>query len=222
MIHNLFTRTCLVAFAACLLPSHLLTGAESTDSDGWKNLFKPDLSNAISPGEWKMKDGVLVAGDHKTLWTKESYGDFVLDLDFKVEKEANSGVFLRSSNPKNVLKALEIQVHASTDGTPHGMVAALYDCCSPSKDMAKPVGEWNHYTITCKGSLLSVVFNGEEVIHVDLDDWKVAHQNPDGSRNKFATPMKDYARRGPIGFQGLHGKAQAPVYYRNIRIKPLD
>ena len=33
--------------------------------------------------------------------------------------------------------------------------------------------------------------------------------------------LKEYARVGPIGFQGLHGKAQAPVWYRNIRIKPL-
>jgi len=32
----------------------------------------------------------------------------------------------------------------------------------PSKSMAKPVGEWNRFTITCKGPLISVVFNGEE------------------------------------------------------------
>ena len=25
----------------------------------------------------------------------------------------------------------------------------------------------------------------------------------------------------PIGFQGLHGSAQAPVWYRNIKIKKL-
>jgi hypothetical protein len=30
--------------------------------------------------------------------------------------------------------------------------------------------------------------------------------------NKIPVALKDYARKGPIGFQGLHGKAMAPVY----------
>ena len=34
--------------------------------------------------------------------------------------------------------------------------------------------------------------------------------------------LKDYARTGPIGLQGLHGKAQAPVYFRNLKIKILE
>ena len=112
-----------------------------------------------------------MAKDHETLWTKESYSNFVLDLDFKVAKESNSGVFLRSGNIKDVLAAPEIQVHENTDGSKYGMVAAIYDCMPPKKDMTKPVGEWNHYTITCKDSIVIVVFNGEEVIHADLNDW---------------------------------------------------
>jgi len=112
-------------------------------------------------------------------------------------------------------------VHSSTDGSRYGMVGAIYDACPPSKSMAKPVGEWNHFTITCRGSLVSVEFNGEEVIHADLDQWKEAHKNPDGTSNKFSVALKDYARTGPIGLQGLHGKAQAPVYYRNLKIKVL-
>ncbi|MCD6050271.1 MAG: hypothetical protein K0Q55_1674, partial [Verrucomicrobia bacterium] len=31
-----------------------------------------------------------------------------------------------------------------------------------------------------------------------------------------------FARKGPIGFQGLHGKAMAPVWYRNVKIKSLE
>jgi hypothetical protein len=88
--------------------------------------------------------------------------------------------------------------------------------------MSRPVGEWNHYTITCKDSLVSVVFNGEEVIHADLNNWPEKGKNPDGTPNKFRIPLKDFARKGPIGLQGLHGKAQAPVWYRNIKIKPID
>lgn len=199
-----------------------LLAAEYPDTTGWKDLFSPDLSNSAASGKWLMADGVLVAKNHETLWTNDSYANFILDLEFKVDIESNSGVFLRSSNTSNVLAALEIQVHESTDGTGHGMVGAIYDACKPSKSMAKPIGEWNHFTITCKDSLVSVIFNGEEVIHADLNDWKEAHKNPDGTPNKFGTAIKDYARKGPIGLQGLHGKAQAAVYYRNLKIKVLE
>lgn len=207
------------AVSFLILPLH---GSETSSKSGAKDLFAPDLSNAAAPGKWLMSDGVLVAKDHQTLWTKDSYSNFILDLDFKVAEGSNSGVFLRSSNTSDVLAALEIQVHASTDGSGHGMVGAIYDACKPSKEMAKPLGEWNHFTITCKDSLVTVVFNGEEVIHADLNDWSQAHKNPDGTPNKFSVALKDFARKGPIGLQGLHGKEQAPVYYRNLKIKVLD
>jgi hypothetical protein len=202
--------------------SPYLSAAEHPDVTGWKDLFGPDLSGAVDASHWKMENGELVAKDHETIWTKESYGNFILDLEFKVTNESNSGVFLRSSDMKNALAALEIQVHDSTDGSKYGMVGAIYDAMPPSKNMAKPVGEWNHYTITCKDSLVSVVFNGEEVIHADLNNWPEVGKNPDGTPNKFKTALKDFARKGPIGLQGLHGKAQAPVWYRNLKIKTLD
>jgi len=202
--------------------SQAAPAAGHPDITGWKNLFAPDLSNAVDPTGWVMDKGVLVAKDHYTIWTKESYGNFVLDLEFKVSKEANSGVFLRSGNIQNVLGALELQVHESTDGTKYGMCGAIYDAKPPSKNMSKPLGEWNRFTITCKDSRVSLVFNGEEVINADLNDWPEIKKNPDGTPNKFPVALKDFARKGPIGFQGLHGKAAAPVWYRNLKIKVLD
>lgn len=208
----------LLALTALSLP---LFAADHPDTTGWKDLFATDLSNAVDAHKWAFKNGELVAGDHETLWTKESYADFILDLEFKVAKESNSGVFLRSGDIKNVLKALEIQVHDSADGSKYGMVAAIYDAMPPSKAMSKPVGEWNHFTITCKGPEVSVVFNGEEVIKANLDNWPEKGKNPDGTPNKFPIALKEFARSGPIGLQGLHGKAQAPVWYRHLKIKAL-
>ncbi len=69
--------------------------------------------------------------------------------------------------------------------------------CRPRRAWPKPVGEWNRFTITCKDSLVTVVFNGEEVIHADLNDWPEAKKNPDGTPNKF-----------PVALQGL--RAQRP------------
>jgi len=208
----------------CCAGAASLTAAPKShpDTTGWQNLFAPDFSNAdLKPGEWVFENGVLVAKDHFTIWTKKSYGNFVLDLEFKVAKESNSGVFLRSGNIKDVLSALEIQVHEKADGAHYGMVGAIYNAQPPSKDMSKPVGEWNRFTITCNDSRVSLIFNGEEVFDVDLNNWKEPKKNPDGTPNKFAKALKDFSRNGPIGLQGLHGKAQAPVWYRNLRIKEL-
>jgi len=199
-----------------------LRAAEHPDTTGWKDLIAADFSNAAGGEHWSFDNGVLVARTHDTLWTKDAYGDFILDLEFKVAPESNSGVFLRAGDTKNALSALEIQVHDSTDGTKYGMVGALYDAKPPARSMSKPVGEWNHFTITCRGSLVTLVFNGDEVLRADLNDWPEAHKNPDGTPNKFAVALKDFAPKGPIGFQGLHGKAQAPVWYRHVKIKPLD
>ena len=192
------------------------------DTSGWKNLIAADLSNVnMHGGSWEMKDGVLVAKNHHTIWTKDSYDNFILDLEFKVAKESNSGVFLRSGNTKSVLAALEVQVHESKDGSPYGMVGAIYDAKPPAKKMQKPIGEWNHFTITCNDSKVSLVFNGEMVWNVDLNEWKESRKNPDGTKNKFKTALKNFSRNGPIGLQGLHGKAKAPVWYRNIKIKEI-
>jgi len=102
------------------------------------------------------------------------------------------------------------------------MVGPIYDAMPPSKKMEKPAGEWNHYTITCKNSKVELVFNGEKVIDADLDKWSEAHKNPDGTPNKFKVALKDFSRKGPIGFQGIHGAAGSPVWFRNIKIKTLN
>ncbi len=212
-----------ISLAMCAVSCTQAASKKHPDTKGWKDLFAADFSNAqVKPGAWVFEKGELVAKDHSTIWTKESYGNFILDLEFKVAKEANSGVFLRAGDIKKVLSALEIQVHENTDGTKYGMVGAIYDAKPPSKNMAKPVGQWNHFTITCRDSKVSLIFNGEEALNVDLNDWKEVKQNPDGTPNKFPVALKDFARKGPIGLQGLHGKAEAPVWYRNLKIQVLD
>jgi hypothetical protein len=227
MSNKCLRGTLPILAAACLLLCGAMLAQEAPsghpNTKGWPDLLKADLSNAVmDPGSWVYENGTLTAKDRGTIWTKESYGNFILDLEFKVSPKANSGVFLRTSDMKNVLSGFEIQVHESTDGSKYGMVGALYDCKPPSKNVAKPAGEWNRYTITMRDSRLSLIFNGELVQDLDLNDWKEARKNPDGTPNKFAVALKDYARQGVIGIQGIHGREAQPVWYRNIKIKKLD
>ena len=199
------------------------TKTSHPDTSGWKDLFATDLSNAdFPPGGWVVEEGVLTPKDRKQIWTKKSYGNFVLDLEFKVAPNANSGVFLRAGDINNDLSAFEIQVHETADRSKYGMVGALYDAKPPSKNMAKPAGEWNRFTITCQDNRIYLVFNGEQVLDVNLDEWTEPNKNPDGTRNKFSKALKDYPRSGPIGFQGIHGREGASVWFRNVKIKELN
>ncbi|OHB74619.1 MAG: hypothetical protein A2Z25_15760, partial [Planctomycetes bacterium RBG_16_55_9] len=141
-----------------------------------KDVFKNDVSNAIiGSKDWAFgADGVLAPTPtgHGDIWTKERYGDFTLELDFKVPEGGNSGVFIRGADLKNWINTtIEIQIHATTDGTKHGQCGAVYDCLPPSKDAAKKPGEWNHYVITCLDNKIYVNLNGEDIIDMDLDLW---------------------------------------------------
>jgi len=211
----------------------LLAGcAAGPGSGGAITLFDgKDLSAwQAGPGNgWTVEEGVIALKNREDgkehnadyLWTKERYGDFVLELEFKIPAQANSGIFLRTSDLKDpVYTGFEIQVansYGRAELSRTGTAGALYDCAAPRKNAVRAPGEWNQVRITCKGSRIGVVLNGEELIDADLDRWVEPQKNPDGSKNKFPRAMKDFARSGYIGLQD-HGR---PVWYRNIRITPL-
>jgi len=191
---------------------------------GFADLFGKDLSNAIYPKDvWFFKDGILTASEDEFIWSKEQYKNFILDLEFKIDQGANSGVFLRCSDRVNWINTgIEVQVldsygKASPDRLDCG---AIYDCLAPSENTVRQAGQWNHYRILCRDNKISIVLNSRKIIDMNLDQWTQAHKNPDGSENKFNIAYKDLPRTGHMGLQGLHqGK---PVYYRNIKFKSLD
>lgn len=219
----------LVAFSGCSQSRPVVQSGEAPvvehpNTSEWQDLFAADLSNAVLADDesWVIEDGILKANDRSTLWTKESYGNFVLDLEFRTPRQANSGIFIRTADPKDILSALEVQIHETTDNTPHGQVGAIYDLLSPRMHAAKPAGEWNRYTITADDNLIQVILNGRQIIDMDLNDWTEPNRNPDGTPNKFNRAIRDQAKSGPIGFQGIHGPTGESVEFRNIKIRRLD
>jgi hypothetical protein len=187
---------------------------------GWKPLLNDDLSNAqLKPGSWTLEKDVLARQGGGYIWTKERFGDFILDLEFKVVKGANSGVFIRTGNLRQLVQnSIEVQIHDTKDGADHGECGAIYNCLSPSKTVTKPVGQWNHMTIKAMGPMIYVVMNGEQIINMNVDKWDTPRKNPQGTPNKFSKAIKDMPREGFIGFQD-HGQ---PVWYRHVRIKKFN
>lgn len=198
------------------------TPSSQLGKDGWIDLFNgQDLTGWIAkPGSWTVEDGILTRKGGGDIWSEQTFGDFTLDVEFKLDAGTNSGVFLRTANIEDCVQTgIEMQVldsYGKPQPDKHDC-GAIYDCLAPSKNMVKPAGEWNHVSITCRGSRIQVEMNGQPIIDMDLDRWTEAGKNPDGSPNKYQTAYKDMPRRGRIGFQD-HGK---PVWYRNVRVRPL-
>ena len=219
--------------AAPPAPSDQRPASEAAHEQGFTWLFDgKDLSAwKTSPAaRWVVEDGVITLKNRTDgrlnnsdyLWTKESYRNFIIELEFKVPNGyANSGVFLRTSNLDDpVYTGIEVQVSNSygRDRLSRGGTAgAIYDCLAPTKNTVKKPGQWNKYRITCKDNVITVVLNGEQILDMDLDRWTEAGKNPDGTPNKYRKPLKHFAREGHIGLQD-HGR---PVWYRSIRVKRL-
>jgi len=175
-----------------------------TDLAGWKTkgnwVYDTDGTVTLKPraGEtgWKRFDAYL--------FTEKKYRDYVLDLEFKINAKGNSGVFMRVGDMKKpVDTGFEVQI-LDTYGLEkpgHHDCGGIVRGIGPSKNMVKPAGEWNRYTITVKGRSVKVVFNGEQVIDTSLDDIKMA----------------DRPNLGHIAFQD----EALRVWYRNVRIKEL-
>jgi hypothetical protein len=212
----------LALMCACVCGATMVASA---DDNGFKPLFNGkdlngwDNGRGGEPGAaWVVEDGALTltgkGGGY--VWTKDRFGDFVLDLE--VQTKGNSGLFFRTDDPRNpVQTGIEMQVERQgRPGQKHGF-GSLYDLVGPSKEVGKP-GEWNRVVLTAVDNKITIEINGEKVIDADLNEWTEPNKNPDGSKNKFKTALKDFKRDGHIGLQD-HG---AWCSYRNIRIKVIE
>lgn len=194
------------------------TIASVLNPTGWRRLFADDLSNAeLKAGSWVLQEGVLELVGGGDIWTKDNYDDFILDFDFRVQERTNSGVFLRAGD-HNWLPWAEVQIEDSfgKDISRH-ICGAIFDVQAPTVNVMLPPSQWNRMTIQANGAGIQVVLNGREIVDINLDKWRQAGQNPDGSPNKFNIAYKDLPREGFIGFQDHRDGTK--VWYRNISIK---
>jgi hypothetical protein len=202
--------------------------APAKDADGFVTLFDgKSLAGWQPTTNWVVEDGGLALKDRTDrrehndnyLWTPRSYGDFELELEFKVAEGTNSGIFVRTASPLDpVQTGIEVQIAAPRAGSApsKNSVGGLYDMVAASSPDVR-VGEWNKCRVTARGAKLSVEMNGKLVSEANLDQWTTPRRNPDGTPNKFVMALKDYPRVGFIGLQD-HG---TPVWYRNIRIREI-
>jgi Domain of Unknown Function (DUF1080) len=224
----------VVVAAAALFVAHtpVLPADEPADG-GWVSLFNgKDLGGWVQRGgkaRYRVEDGQIVGSSvpntsNSFLCTKKDYGDFILELEFKVDPGLNSGVQVRSQcfdEPRTVeLGGKKYRIPAGRvhgyqveiDPSGRAWTGGIYDegrrgwlndlkKNEPARKAFKP-NEWNKFRIECRGDSIKTWLNGVR-----------------------AADLKDSVT--PSGFIALQvhgvGKKQKPleVCFRNLRLKEL-
>lgn len=192
---------------------------DGTDLGRWRGYRSDEV-----PSGWRIEDGVLAfvpGGDGGDIVTMDTYGDFELELEWRVAPGSNSGIFYRATEEEDYIfmTGAEMQVldnagHA--DGqSPLTSAGSNFGLYPAEPDATRPVGEWNRVRIVARGPRVEHWLNGRRVASYEQGsaEWRERVAN-----SKFAAwPRYGQAMEGHIGLQD-HGD---PVWYRDIRIRRL-
>jgi hypothetical protein len=189
-------------------------------NDGFTSVFNgKDFTGWAGPVEnYEVVDGAIVCRPAKggTIYTSEVYGDFVVQVEFRLPPAGNNGLAIRYPGEGDTayVGMCELQVldsehanYAKLDprqyhGSAYGMIAA-------QRGYLRETGQWNFEEVTVKGSTLRVELNGTLILSGDLatvSDFAGNHPHPGKDR-----------KEGHFGFAGHND----PVAFRNVRLKKL-
>lgn len=190
----------------------LFTNIEAAEgnTEGWSVVggkasydWKKDSSTGNLDGGW-MLHGSGRAPRNAFLTSQRDFGDFMLEVDVKIDAGAgNSGIQIRSHEKNQHLMGYQIEIDSSPrswsgglyDEARRGWLASLEDNVDAQEAFAP--GEWNTYRILCIGPRIRTWINGVPAVdHLDFVDLS-----------------------GRIAFQVHSGRCD--VYWRNARIADL-
>ncbi|MBN2410713.1 DUF1080 domain-containing protein [candidate division KSB1 bacterium] len=167
------------------------------------------------PDSWKVENGILYTNGGGGGWisTDKEYGNFKLELEFRVPPDGNSGVFIRAPRQGDpAYTGMEIQVlddyaemYAKLNKWQY--TGSIYGVVAPSGRFSKPANEWQKMVIVCDGPNVTVNLNDHEIINANLIDHMDLENEHPGLKN----------RKGYIGLQNHSTR----IEYRNIRIEEL-
>ncbi len=199
------------------------TLAARTPAEGFVRLDNgKDLSNwQGAVDDYEVVDGAIVCkkGRGGNLLSQEEYGDFILQVEFRLPPGGNNGLAIRTTATGNpAYEGIELQVlddhyekvrNAKLD--PRQVHGSAYGLVAAKPGFQRPYGEWNFQEVTVKGSTIKVELNGTVILNAD-----VAKVDPATSMSGKAHPGTTRAS-GFVGFAGHDD----PVAFRNFRIKRL-
>jgi hypothetical protein len=133
-----------------------------------------DQWTPIGMANWRSVDGAIQSdnGMGGFLVSKVPYGDFELRAEVWVTPDANSGIFIRGEDPKQItaMNAYEVNIYDMRPDQTY-RTGGIVDVAKPMS-MVNAGNQWNTIEITAKGPRLTVRFNNMPM--VDVQDTKHA------------------------------------------------
>jgi hypothetical protein len=207
-----------------------VSAGEAAPAPKWHTLFDGKLLDTFRgwrsdgmPEGWHVVDGTLAKeGSVDDLVTKEQFGDFELELEWKIGKAGNSGVFYRGTREYDHIywSAPEYQLlddaNAADGRSRLTAAAAAYGLYGPPAGVVKPFGKWNKTRILIRGNHVEHWLNGEKVVEYDLG-------SPEWTAKVAASKFSKYPNYGlaKSGFIGIQGDHPGSLQLRHIRIRTL-
>ena len=182
---------------------------------GWKSDGFPD--------GWQLAgDTLSKENEVEDLVSRESFGNFELELEWQVSEGGNAGLFYRGTREYDYIfwSAPEYQLlddaRHPDGGNRLTSAAAAYALYAAPAGIVKPAGEWNAARVIVHGAKVEHWLNGQKVVTYELwsPDWKAKV-----AASKFARfPNYGLAKKGLLGIQGDHA---GNLKLRRMRIRDL-
>jgi hypothetical protein len=143
------------------------------DLRGWKQLN--------GKAKYEVKNGEIVGTTvykepNSFLVTEELYGDFILELEFKLDAEMNSGIQFRSESKPDYMDGRVHGYQMEIDPSPRAWTGGLYDEArrdwlytleyNPDAKKAYKKNDWNACRIEAIGDVIRVWVNGISTSHL--------------------------------------------------------
>jgi hypothetical protein len=197
-----------LAFQAAPKESGWTSLFNGKDFTGWK------LSN---PASWTVKEGAIVANGtaghafYDGEFRNHMFRNFELKVDIMARANSNGGVYVLTEYQETGFpkKGFEIQVNNTYTRDPV-KTGSLYHVQDVTEAIPKD-DEWFTEDITVQGNTITVKVNDKQTV-----SWT----QPAGWDGGPEGPGRAITTAGTIALQAHD--PNSTVYYKNIRIKPLD
>jgi hypothetical protein len=168
------TRCAFALAVLTLAPIQGASPAAAQTGPGWVTLVdgtKMGEWDRVGESNWRLEDGAIVA-DKRTgegaahLVSKTPYKDFEIYVEFWASDDANSGIFLRCANPKQITdrSCYEVNIFDQRPDPSYGTGGIVH--FAEVHPMPKAGGKWNTFEITAKGRLVTVKLNGQKTVEL--------------------------------------------------------
>jgi len=217
----------LVVGACSHNPPPVQQSAAPSGGGPWRSLSDPSAWRGYKvdtiPSRWTFTNGVLSKSRPvPDIVSRDEFGNFELELEWKIGDEGNSGIFYRGTEEYDHIYwsapeyQLEDNIKAADNKTPDRRSGAVYAVYPAPDGHWKPVGEWNSTRIVARGAHVEHWLNGFKLLEYEL--WSPAWQATVKGTKFSAWPHYGLAKKGHLAFQGDH---PGELAFRNIRIREL-